>query len=205
MTKRIDEIVKRIPQCDTLVDVGCDHGYVSYEALNSGVAKKVVCSDISAPSLEKAKTLIGEKGNYFVADGIPCEMKENDFLVIGGMGGREIMKILSEKPPVHALFQPMKNVDVFRTFLVDNGYMILSDEIVFDGKYYNIIVVAPGKDELTENEKLFGRTNLQSKSSDFMDYLGSELEKSKQILISANGKRKAELNEYIQRITEIMQ
>lgn len=203
MTRRIDEIVKRIPQCDTLVDVGCDHGYVSYEALNRGVAKKVVCSDISAPSLEKAKTLIGENGTYFVADGIPCEIKENDFLVIAGMGGREIMKILSGRSPVNALFQPMKNVDVFRSFLVDSGYMILSDEMIFDGKHYNIIVVEPGKDELTERERLFGRTNLGNKSSDFISYLEDELKKSKQILMTASGKRKEELNEYIQKITEI--
>ncbi len=202
MVKRFEEIIKRIPECDTMLDVGCDHGYISYEALNRGIAKKVVCSDISAPSLKKAQNLIGERGSYYVADGIPKNV-EFDFLVIAGMGGREIMKILEDRKPMRALLQPMKNIDSLREFLVRNGYKIKSDEIIFDGKYYNIIVTDIGFDTLSEDEIVFGRTNLQNLSEDFMSYLENELDKTKEIIIKATGKRKAELYDYIKKIEAI--
>lgn len=203
MTKRIEEILKRIPTCETLLDVGCDHGIVSYEALRRGIAKHVICSDVSALSLEKAKNLIGENGTYYVADGIPCPQSDFDFLVIAGMGGQEIMKILRGKLPCNALFQPMKNIDELRSFLVSNGYKIESDEIIEDGKFYNIIVASKGSDCLSEDEKTFGRTNLKNRSEDFMKYLASEEQKTKRILNSVSDKRKAELTSYLERLEKI--
>ena len=53
-SKRIDKIVSKIPQCDILADIGCDHGYIGVSALKQGVAKKCLFSDISAPSLNKS-------------------------------------------------------------------------------------------------------------------------------------------------------
>lgn len=203
MVKRFEEILKRIPNCETLLDVGCDHGYISFEALKRSIASSVICSDISAPSLEKAKRLIGDQGTYYVADGIP-EGVDFDFLLIAGMGGREIMKILKNRPAVKALFQPMKNVDVLRDFLVSNGYRIVSDEIIFDGKYYNIIVTDVGEDSLSEDELLFGRTNLVNKSCDFISYLNCELKKTSELIECVSGKRKQELESYFGKIVELL-
>lgn len=61
MKKRLSAIISLIPQCDSLADVGCDHGYIGAEALASGIAKVVQFCDISEASLNKArKSVKGE-------------------------------------------------------------------------------------------------------------------------------------------------
>ncbi|MBQ2804539.1 MAG: tRNA (adenine(22)-N(1))-methyltransferase TrmK, partial [Clostridia bacterium] len=55
LTKRLEKIVQAIPQCTSLADVGCDHGYIGLSALTLGKADNVVFVDISQPSLHKAK------------------------------------------------------------------------------------------------------------------------------------------------------
>ncbi|MBQ9710013.1 MAG: tRNA (adenine(22)-N(1))-methyltransferase TrmK, partial [Clostridia bacterium] len=57
MTKRLQTLLSALTPCRKLADVGCDHGYLSKAALDSGLAEAVVVSDISSPSLEKAKAL----------------------------------------------------------------------------------------------------------------------------------------------------
>ena len=67
---RIDAICTLIEPCKTLIDVGCDHGLVSLYALKIGV-EKVIASDISEGSLNKARTLIvdDERAKFTLSDG----------------------------------------------------------------------------------------------------------------------------------------
>ena len=58
------------------------------------------------------------------------------------MGGIEIIKILSYYLNIKNLvLQPMHNQKELRLFLINNGYNIKKDEILFDkGKYYTFLV-----------------------------------------------------------------
>ena len=55
---RIKIILSLIPQCDVLMDVGCDHGILGVAALQEKKVEKVVFTDISLPSLKKAEALV---------------------------------------------------------------------------------------------------------------------------------------------------
>ena len=57
--KRLESIVNEIDG-DTLVDVGCDHGKVTFEAIKRGKVKKVIATDISQKSLDKCVKLINK-------------------------------------------------------------------------------------------------------------------------------------------------
>ncbi len=207
--KRFLEIVKRVDPCETVCDVGCDHGKISYELLLTGKCKRVILTDISLPSLKKAERLIKPEFpncKYVVSDGFDKVEDDFDSCIIAGMGGYSILKILRRYKKVKAVLQPMHDVEVLRLWLVENGYAIIKDEIVEDNGFYNIIKVEEGKDSLKPMEVVFGRTNLTERSADFISYLETELKKKSKMLkgIPENSEKFEEISKYIEQIKEIL-
>ena len=183
MTERLKEIYSLLPNTSVFADVGCDHGYVAKEVLKSGKAEKVIISDISAKCLAKAESLLSEE----IADGRVCSVLSNgfeklphcDLALIAGMGGEEIISILKNSwfLPKNLVLQPMKNLPKLREVLVELGYKIVKDYVFFaEQKYYDLLLVELGKDQLSEEEIEFGRTNLLEKNQAFVDRLKKEIE-----------------------------
>ena len=140
-------------------------------------------SDISKGSLEKATTLLenyvmqgkakGVLGNGFF--GVP---KDTEEVLIAGMGGEEIVAILSHERygfmPEKFVFQPMLNPDKLRAYILDNGGFIERDyTFMADGKFYDVIV---GRKRKENDEKQaynaweieFGRDNLIERGEAFL-------------------------------------
>lgn len=189
--KRFNEIIAAIPQCELLADVGCDHGYVGIAALESGVARRVVFSDISAESLSKARencpSSFASRVEFVCQNGLG--QIAADCAVIAGMGGLEIISVLKAATfaPQTLVLQPMRNQADVRKFLQTN-YAVLSDKKFCDGKYYDLIV-AEKKDggcRLTDDQIAFGLSNLACPSQDFVDFLAAEITKYQQILSHCN-------------------
>ncbi|MDD3831841.1 MAG: class I SAM-dependent methyltransferase [Clostridia bacterium] len=191
MTKRQRELLNLIPQCNILCDVGCDHGIIGTQALVQHKVNQVVFVDISAPSLDKARILCNKLGldktTFICQDGLGNI--ECDCAVIAGMGGLEIINILSTAShlPPTLLLQPMRDVIDVRQY-VCNNYRIMVDRIIYDKKYYNIILLTSGTDTLSRDELLYGRTNLSDRSEDFVKYLHNEIRKYKIITKQTNKK-----------------
>ena len=132
MTKRLNQLFSLISKCRTFADVGCDHGFISKMVLDTEKAEKVIISDISKPSLKKAENLLknyGDRVISVVSDGFNSYDDKPDQAIIAGMGGEEIIKILSssEFVPDRLILNPMKNADKVRRFLHSVGYKILKD------------------------------------------------------------------------------
>ena len=188
LTKRLTKLVSVLPHCATLADVGCDHGYVGIEALARGIAQNVIFSDVSAPSLDKARQNCPEeylpRARFVCCDGLGDV--ECDVAIIAGMGGLEITSILRDAKhlPNQLVLQPMRNQKDVRVYLTQN-YEIVTDEKFHDYKFYDVIVAkrCDKPTKLTEMELEFGKTNLISPSQDFVDYLDAELTKIKNIPI----------------------
>ena len=70
----------------------------------------------------------------------------------------------------------MKNADKLRKVLVGLGYKIIKDFTFQDGKFYDLIVCDKGEDKLSDEEILFGRTNLIEKPQAFKDKLKKEID-----------------------------
>lgn len=192
MTERLEVLFSLIGNGETFADVGCDHGYISKAVLDRGNYKKVIISDISALSLEKAKELLKDYGDRVTAvcsDGfngyttVPCEA------FIAGMGGEEIVSILSSAVnlPNKLTLAPQKNTDKVRRFLVDKGYKILKDFTFYSsGKFYDAISAVKGKDGYTENEFLFGRDNLKEMPSGFKLKLERDIKTLQDVIKNPN-------------------
>lgn len=197
MTRRLKEICGAIPPSKVLADVGCDHGYCARYALEKGLCEKVYITDISEKCLNKAKSLLQreiEEGRCIplVGDGVSV-LPEPCTVLIAGMGGEEIVKILSQKMPPVFVLQPMKNTEKLRRFLVESGCKISRDNTFEDGKFYDLIVgTNAGGDSYTEREFLYGRDNLNRPSPAFLKKMRKERDELKAYLTAARSKSERE-------------
>jgi len=187
---RLKAVADCVPECGTVADIGSDHGMLPCFLLLEGRAKRAVITDISRKSLEKAKSLanslgIEDKAAFYCTDGFSAVEEKIDCAVIAGMGAVEMMSILQGAPPDTDFFvlQPMRNAPQLRKFLEDNGFFIEIDrKIHCKGKFYDIIRSRRGKDRLTQEELLFGRTNLIEKGEAFTAFLERESKMALSIL-----------------------
>lgn len=206
MSLREEKITQLIPHCGVLCDCGCDHGYIGEKAISEGIVKKVIFVDLSAPSLEKARKLCLEKGHsrceFLCQDGLG-DIK-TDAAVIAGMGGLEIIDIISRAkyPPSYLILSPQRNVKEVRQELCKN-YKTVKDFVIYDKKFYDLMLLQRGEGEnLSKEEILFGRTNLREFSQDFKNYLLKEKKVQEKILSQA---RVAEKEEWLKQVCLILE
>lgn len=186
-----------------VADVGCDHGKLAYELLRSKKCDFVYVSDISAPSLKKAEMLLGEYKNFeaICCDGLKgYKDKIVDECVISGMGGEEIMGIISSSPIEIDKFilSPQKNEVKVKEFMLNLGYGIEFDKIMFDkGKFYRVFKCVKGS-ALRPKDKVeleFGADSFGTE--DFLNFVEYMTNKINNIISSSNGEREKELTNYL--------
>ena len=212
MTDRLKRIFEEIPPCSSFADVGCDHGYIAEKMLEKGKCNQVIISDISAPSLKKAEKLLKRYIDSGLVRSICTDglngISEVETVLIAGMGGEEIIKILTQSAflPKVLVLQPMKNVDKVRKKLFSLGYGITKDFLFYDKKYYNLIICKLGYNSspYTEKEIIFGRDNLLNKSEDFKLYLTREIALMQECLKKAKAQKEIEeLKSRLQLFSEV--
>jgi len=125
-----------------VADIACDHGYIGYCVLENKLADKVIFSDISAKSLEKASKLMQNQDKFanfefLIGDGLNVLYTEVFASIIAGVGGREIVKILSNKEKIKLsqffILQTSQDDTFLRGMLSSLGLHILCDKMVLDG------------------------------------------------------------------------
>lgn len=185
MTGRLETIAAAAGACRVFADIGCDHGYCTRYMLRNKLCERAYITDISAKSLSKAVNLLREEiaeGRCFpvVTDGLDGIPELPDCVLIAGMGGEEIVKILSRTVlPARFVLQPMKNSPRVREFLLGRGARITRDITFGDGgKYYDLIVGdLSGGDMYSARELRYGRDNLKGLSEAFVRQQTEEIGK----------------------------
>lgn len=195
--KRIETICSHLPKGERLADVGCDHGFCARHAFRKGLFETVYISDISEGSLTKAKKLLAKEIGEgrcvpVLADGMHGLPDDCDCLLIAGLGGEEIVRIIKEGYlPKHFVLQPMKNAEKVRAYLLERGANITADYTFGEGIYYEIIVgntQAPPAHGYSPWELKFGRDNLLSPSPAFIGKMKEERRKLKEYLVRSGQK-----------------
>ena len=172
-------------------------------------------SDISAPSLQKAKDLLKEyldsgRATAVCGDGFFGIPKDTEQVVIAGMGGFEIVTILSDKAhgfmPEKFVFQPMKDSALLREYILKNGGYVERDFTFYaDKKFYDVIVGRKLKEEepsqvYSEDERAFGRDNLKEKPRDFIKMIDKKIAEIENYLTrKVSEKSRAELIEKLEK------
>lgn len=159
LSKRLQAVADLLGTVDTAVDVGCDHGFVSIYLIQRGRARSVIAMDVNEGPLRYAARHVAEAGleSYIQlrsSDGLHgLSAGEADGMIIAGMGGRLIRRILQENwEKVCAMrsfvLQPQSEIDEVRAFLKMKGCVTKREDMVCeDGKYYMMMRVIPGGQE----------------------------------------------------------
>ena len=145
LSNRLKAIVKFVDKKDSIVDVGCDHGYLSIYLVENKLVKKVIASDINQNALNSAINNI-KKSNLDIetvlSDGIKdVSLKGINTLVISGMGTSTILHILSDSNKLKninkLLLQSNNDHEILRRSLNNIGYYLEDETYTFDkGKWY---------------------------------------------------------------------
>ncbi|MBE5758099.1 MAG: SAM-dependent methyltransferase [Clostridiales bacterium] len=205
LSKRLLEISKLVSG-EIVADVGCDHGKLSEYLLTHNICQKVFVSDISKSSLQKAIDLLTSKNLNF--ESICCDglSKFNgihiDECVISGMGGDEIVKIISSSPITieKYILSPQHNEIDVKKFMLKNGYRIVTDKIIKDkNKFYTICKFEYTNEvyNYDEFDLHFGKDNFHSNNYDFKEYLEYQINKYMSLLERVDETREKEINNYL--------
>lgn len=196
LSKRMKSIASMVSSGNRLADVGCDHGYLPVSLCLEGRIPGALAMDVNPGPLKRAEEHIAQYGleRYIktrLSDGLAgLAPGEVDTVVIAGMGGRLIARILEEGRQVceslrELVLGPQSEVYGVRTWLEMNDFRIDREDMVLeDGKYYPVIhavpaeggkpcrnMAEPGGKILTEEERLFGPCLLKERHPVLQRYL----------------------------------
>ena len=223
LSKRLQALACMVTPGRRVVDVGCDHGFVSIYLVQKGISPQVLAMDVRTGPLSRAKEHIAEAGlgGYIetrLSDGLLAYQEgEADSLICAGMGGRLMMKILTESRDKarglrELILQPQSELPAFRRFLREEGYQLLDENIIWEeGKYYFLMKVRySGEDSQTvqanEPEQMladkFGVLLLKRRSPVLKQYLEDTLQNKYQIEASLARSEKERARE---RLKEVQQ
>lgn len=166
-------------------DIATDHGYLAELLSRNENILKIIATDISQKCLDKASELIKQNGldkiETRLGDGLEPITKA-DLCVLAGIGGYEIIKILSNQNITKTgenkcnffVLQPTKNFVEVRKFLIEKNIKIERDFIIKSGgRFYPILCVNMLEKNTTKNDLFsiyFGESNTVQ-NDDFYEFL----------------------------------
>ncbi len=164
LSKRLTAVAGLLPSCACIVDVGCDHGKLGLYLLLTNQCHTLIASDVSEPSLSKAKRNfqacgVEQRAQCLVYDGLP-ESGVAQAAAIAGIGGSNTLSIVQRG--IHAaanmqrlVLQPSDDAAVLRRGLWNLGFAFDSETVVYEKRYFPVMAVhydgvtRPPLDELT--------------------------------------------------------
>ena len=197
LSKRLNWILEKVDKCETIIDVGTDHGYIPIKLIKDNIASRVIASDINKEPLEKARinaSLDGviEKVDLRLGGGLKTlKSKEVQGIIIAGMGGNLIRDILEAdldkvKDVDYLVLQPAQNPEVLREYLYTHEYEIIDEDICLDeGKYYELFKVKYKKNNITKLDDVFYEISpvmLKKRTETLKSYIEDKVEKNNKIL-----------------------
>lgn len=167
MDDRLKKIAANIEPGVGFADVGTDHGYIPAALALGGYTGQIYATDIHSAPLQRAVKTAEEAGvadriRFLCCDGLAlCDPETIDTIVIAGMGGDLICRILDEaawclSEKYKLILQPMTKNEVVRYWLVNNGFGIEREQLSPDGdKVYQIIIARFGGETKLNRAELF--------------------------------------------------
>lgn len=202
LSKRLQMLADMVSDGNSLVDVGCDHGFLSIRLVQTGKCPKALAMDVRKGPLAAAQSHVMEAGltDYIetrLSDGLKAYCDgEAESLVCAGMGGPLMEKIITDsygkaQNLKELILQPQSEIREFREFLRTNGFCIVGEDAVIDeGKYYFAMKAVPARaklngscqsmgDNITEAQRMYdtyGEFLLKQKHPVLFDYLRQRFE-----------------------------
>lgn len=195
ISNRLKTVAGMVTEGLILADVGTDHGYVPIYLVSNGIVPKAYAMDINKGPLERAKEHIEEnnlegKIETILSDGMKgLAGKDAQSVVVAGMGGELVCKILDESPVIEnieeLILSPHSNVKEVRKKVTAIGFDIVDEVMVEEfGKYYNIVkaIKCAETKNYSEFDYEFGKIMFKTKDKVFLEYLNKTINKINSII-----------------------
>lgn len=223
LSKRLKRIAEHVDKCESVADIGTDHGYIPIYLVKEGICKKAIASDINKGPIEKAKVNVAFEGvsnkvKCLLGPGLnPLKVGEVNGVILAGMGGnitRDILLADMDKVKKYdfIILQPAQNPEVLREFLYKNDYEIIDEDLIKDeGRFYELFKVKynENSEKLVFEDGLYYEVSplLREKNHPlFKEFIEEKINRCETILsfikedTEAAKKRKSDLEEKINKL-----
>lgn len=219
LSKRLRMNASLVTAGHRLADVGTDHGYIPIVLVQEGKIPSALAMDVNQGPLKRAEEHIKEyQLNSYIhirlSDGVQnLQPQEADSVLIAGMGGALVIKILQEGKEVlqtvkELILQPQSEIEKVRHYLEDAGYCIVEEDMVLeDGKYYPVMKAKLGNMHYDrEIEYLYGKILLDKKHPVLKDFLERKMDNSSKIMqkLKQDGKQEERMLKRMQELQDEM-
>ena len=143
--KRIEAISQLIDNDESVIDIGCDHGFLAKMLRIKGNNKLIICSDNKIGPLNNARNnLIGyDNINFELTDGVDNIDTVCDVCVLAGMGHNTVISIIENNENYFRnckkiIIQVNSVVAQMRQYLSNHKFQIIDECMVYDYKYYQM-------------------------------------------------------------------
>ena len=165
ISKRLESLTSYVDVKDSIIDVGCDHGYLSIYLKENKLCKNIIARDVNKNALSSAINNIKNSKldiDTYLSDGIKdVPMKGVNTLVISGMGTSTIKHILDDQSKLKhinkLIIQSNNDHMILRSFMNDIGYYLSDEKAVYDkGKWYLTCLFIKSDKVNTKNQIEYG-------------------------------------------------
>lgn len=215
LSVRLQAVADMVTEGTKVADVGTDHAYIPIYLVEHDKNPSAIAVDINRGPLKKAEENISShnlenKIETRLSDGLKqLHLGEADSVVIAGMGGGLVVKIMEEgtlhkKYVKEWILQPQSEISKVRQYLNENGYCIVEENMVIDeGKFYPMMRVTEGTiEEYTQEELCYGKCLLKEKNPILKKFLEKEIDIKKEILEKLHQTRGGQVAKRIEEIEE---
>lgn len=168
ISNRLKSLAYFVSKNDSIVDVGCDHGYLSIFLKENNLCKNIIATDVNKNALQNAIDNIRLRKldiKTYLSDGInDINLIGINTLIISGMGTATILHILSNEQKLEniskLILQSNNDHELLRRELNKKGYYLKEELAVLDSKkwYLSMLFVRDIKNN-TEDEIIYGFLN----------------------------------------------
>ncbi|ETK21940.1 tRNA (adenine(22)-N(1))-methyltransferase TrmK [Pseudomonas sp. FH1] len=216
LSLRLERVAANVPTGARLADIGSDHGYLPVALMRRGLITAAVAGEVATTPFHAAQRTVRDNGleqqiSVRLADGLAAIEAHDGITAISvcGMGGETIRDIL-ESGKRHLsgrerlILQPNGGEQPLRQWLMDNGYSILSEELLRENRFYYEIIVAErtGPVVYTAEQLYFGPLQMQARSPAFIAKWQRMLRQKHKTLASFEQARQAVPQEKRQEIAQ---
>lgn len=177
---RLQAVADRVPRCALAADIGADHGRLACWLLGKGICDRMIISDISPDSLQKARRLIERHGlqdraDFMIADGLAALDGPVDAVMIAGMGGAVIAGMLADYQragEAKLIISAQTETHRVRQALAGYGYCLNREDVLrAAGRFYTVISAQRGQVSYSDMQLALGPTLTDTASASVLDYL----------------------------------
>ncbi len=193
---RLGSAIGYVRRGASVADIGTDHAYLPIFLVRAGIASRALACDIGSGPLGRAAEHIAAAGlseriSTLQTDGLHgVERFSPDHILIFGMGGELIVKILSEAPwvrraSVRLVLQPMSRAEALRRYLWENGFAIVGETLTAeDGRIYQTVCAEwRGEPEaFTPTDCLIGKPEYNAASPLYAAFLRQKIGVEREII-----------------------